>query len=428
MRGSMRSIKEDFPGVGGAPIIHTQFLRGRSWRQSGMPRAKPIDRLVWHLLRSCECHRLLSIHEVARELWDDEVDNRNTARSSLKRLQSIGLAKQSGSLWMAIMPGPSSPLITKHMGKKIKPGGDNYHPKSSDVYHPRHGDNYHPQNSDNHHPIDSDKRHPRENLPSDNYHPKTVINVTPKQGRLSPPNSDNYHPIEIRDKREEETTTTTRDVGPSIEQLVSKARKVGVEEAISLYPRIFEEPVCLPTEELDYKRFMAVAIAIAVDRAIAKNEENGRKSSVPGLISSISKAYTTERWKAEEELDHYLVDQTKIKTAKARKARAAKSAEIPRNERFPTAPPFDPSLDDPEIKPVHWLRDRMPDLYQRVLEIECSDLEELIQKLQKVSRTATEVWNQTTNRTELRAIQQRNQFLSAIKPILRQFEARKVRA
>ena len=228
---------------------------------------------------------------------------------------------------------------------------------------------------------------------------------------------------EIRDKREEETTTTARDEVSTISHLVSKARKVGVEEAISLYPQIFEVPVCLPTDESEYQRFMAVAIAIAVNRTMAKNEEDGRKSSVNGLITSITKTYTAESWKAETEIDQYLTAQV---TKKAVKARKAKAVYIPRCERFPTAPPFDPELDDPEIRPVEWLRDRMPDLAQRLLEIECSDQEDLVEKLQEVSKDALEVWSQTTNRTGLRVTQQRKQFISTINPILLQFEARKV--
>lgn len=341
----MRTIKDDFTAVEGAPVIFTQYLRGVSWRRQGMPRAKPVDRMVWHFLRSCDCHKRLSIGEVAREVWGVETDHRNTARSSLKRLKKIGLAFMDDGGWMAIMPGPRSAWITKHMGVIIVPG------KPSDG-----GDNHHGSGGDNHHPCTIIDQGQSSRGGGDKRHGKGVTIVTSK--------GDKRHPIEKRREREEETTTNPREL-PTIEELIYKVLKIGVADAIDIHPKLFENPEEAPTDEISYRRWIAVAVASVIEKTKKKNREEGQPTSISGLIVTIQPSFEDQHCRATNAISQFLEQQEFEK--KKQQRQETQQAVIKKSN--PKIPAWDAVEDKPEITPKVWLENRMPELHKRVMTI-----------------------------------------------------------
>ena len=104
----MRKIGDHFTNDRGQPAFHFGVMYADAWGAYGFPKLTVHQMAVWSYLYHRTCHHHCSISEVARKVWGTK-EHRTAARSTLMKLEELGLVGLDDGGWFSIMPEITEP-------------------------------------------------------------------------------------------------------------------------------------------------------------------------------------------------------------------------------------------------------------------------------------------------------------------------------
>lgn len=403
----MRSIKDDFKPISGSHVFYTPVLRGPEWKRQGLPRIGPVDRMVWHYLRAIDSVKRPTVAEIARQVWHPDGDYRSSARSSLKRLKAAGLAESdSKKRWFSIFPGSQGGLINPESGQ-INPDleksqGGSINPESGLID-----------------PESGSINPPEEIGQSGLINPPKVGQSTHLSGSINPPKWADQPTIEKREERRKEMTTMRERAMPVVEDFLIE-EQFDLLDAMSKHPGIFVKGLAPPTslDGIDIYCQIAVKAQIEIKRLKGDPVLNRQSYGKP-----VFQQFLNHPIQAKAALEALLKLNRQLKSKNASTEKTA--ASVSRDKKIASLPTWDDHLDDPAIKPMEWLKSRIPSLHDRVSAIEVfdgSDSDYFHGRAKQISKDFLARWKKAGRKSKLSAEPMRRDLLIKVSRLCDEFE------